>query len=144
MGGSRINNGIRDDEQRHDYSQGEFAPGGLYHNTTGIAGFEGTTAGLPIAFHPSMPIQQALNLWTFGDGTLPPKLLPARYGESILFCHYNNLPIDPTANAGFGEHTITTHEHNGHQPGEVDGFAGAYFFPGEFYDYRWADGAGRP
>ena len=137
MGGSRVNNGILDDEQRHGYAQGEFAPGGLYHNTTGLPGFEGTTAGLPIAFHPAMPVQQALHLWTFGDGTLPPKLLPARYGESILFRHYNNLPISPAANAGFGEHTITTHEHNGHQPGEVDGFAGAYFFPGEFYDYRW-------
>src|SRR6266581_3604677 len=41
------------------------------------------------------------------------------------------------ANGGFGKHTITTHEHNGHNPAEVDGFAGAYFFPGEFYDYRW-------
>jgi FtsP/CotA-like multicopper oxidase with cupredoxin domain len=51
--------------------------------------------------------------------------------------NYNLLPIDVTANNNFGEHTITTHEHNGHNPGEVDGFAGAYFFPGEFYDYRW-------
>ena len=55
----------------------------------------------------------------------------------ILFRHYNALPIDVNANGGFGEHTITTHEHNGHHPGESDGFAGAYFFPGQFYDYRW-------
>ncbi len=137
QGGARTSNGIRDDEQSHTYSVGEFAPGGLYHNTTGAAGSEGTTAGIAIKFHPSMPVQDPQTLWTFGDGTLPPKLLRTRYGEPILFRHYNALPIEVTANAGFGEHTITTHEHNGHNPGEVDGFAGAYFFPGEFYDYRW-------
>ena len=51
--------------------------------------------------------------------------------------HYNALPIDPTANRGFGLHTITTHEHNGHSPAESDGYANAFFFPGQFYDYRW-------
>ena len=39
--------------------------------------------------------------------------------------------------AGFGSHTITTHEHNGHNPAESDGYAAAFFFPGEFYDYHW-------
>jgi FtsP/CotA-like multicopper oxidase with cupredoxin domain len=34
-------------------------------------------------------------------------------------------------------HTISTHEHNGHNPAESDGFAGAFFFPGQYYDYRW-------
>jgi FtsP/CotA-like multicopper oxidase with cupredoxin domain len=51
--------------------------------------------------------------------------------------HYNALPIDPAANRGFGLHTISTHEHNGHNPAESDGFANAFFFPGQFYDYRW-------
>ena len=51
--------------------------------------------------------------------------------------HYNALPIDPAANRGFGLHTITTHEHNGHSPAESDGYANAFFFPGQFYDYRW-------
>ena len=150
MGGARTNNGARDDEQRHGYAVGEFGPSvtgmegetGLYHNSVGASGFDGTTAGISIKFHPLMPVQDPKALWTFGDGTLPPKLLQARYGEPILFRHYNGLPIDVTANAGpgtlgFGEHTITTHEHNGHNPGESDGFAGAYFYPGEFYDYRW-------
>ena len=136
MGGARAGSGIRDDEQSHGYALGEFGPGGLYNNVTG-GGANGTSAGINIRFHPSMPIQDPQTLWTFGDGTLPPKLLRARYGQPILFRHYNALPIDVTANRGFGEHTITTHEHNGHNPGEVDGFAGAYFFPGEFYDYRW-------
>jgi len=130
MGGARRSTNLRDDEQSHGYSLGEFGVGGLYH-----AG--GTAAGIDIRFHPSMPIQDPLALWTFGGGTLPPKLLRARYGEPILFRHYNALPINVDANRGFGEHTITTHEHNGHNPGEVDGFAGMYFFPGEFYDYRW-------
>ncbi|MEE8525709.1 MAG: multicopper oxidase domain-containing protein, partial [Thermoanaerobaculia bacterium] len=28
-------------------------------------------------------------------------------------------------------------EHNGHTPAESDGFTNAFFFPGQFYDYRW-------
>ena len=51
--------------------------------------------------------------------------------------HYNALPIDPAANRGFGLHTITTHEHNGHTPAESDGYTNAFFFPGQYYDYRW-------
>jgi FtsP/CotA-like multicopper oxidase with cupredoxin domain len=38
---------------------------------------------------------------------------------------------------GFGLHTISTHEHNGHNPAESDGYTNAFFFPGQFYDYRW-------
>ena len=53
--GARDNGGLRDKKQRHDYKLGEFAPGGLYHNTVGVAGFDGTTAGIPIKFHPDMP-----------------------------------------------------------------------------------------
>jgi len=134
--GARTNGGLRDSLQRHQYSKGEFAPGGLYHNTVGAPGFDGTTRGLEVRFHPSMPVQSPLALWTF-DGTVPPKLLMARYGEAVLFRHYNALPIDPSANMGFGLHTISTHEHNGHNPAESDGFMNAFSFPGQFYDYRW-------
>src|SRR6476659_2392685 len=42
-----------------------------------------------------------------------------------------------TKNGGFGRHTISTHEHNGHHGAENDGFTGAFFFPGQFYDYHW-------
>jgi FtsP/CotA-like multicopper oxidase with cupredoxin domain len=90
----------------------------------------------PPRFHPSLPNQSALNLWTF-NGTLPPKLLIGRYGEPILFRHHNKLPFDINANAGFGRHTISTHEHNGHHGAENDGFTGAFFFPGQFYDYHY-------
>lgn len=141
----------------------EFGPGGLYHNTVTspyapggplnatltaaekaaeasstpyIKAFEGTTKGINVAIHPSMPIQDKNSIWTF-DGTIPAKLLMARYGETILFRHHNALPIDIAANNGFGTHTISTHEHNGHNPAESDGFAGAYFYPGQFFDYRW-------
>lgn len=129
---ARDNLGFRDTKQRHGYSKGEFAPGGLYHTVAG----PGTTKGLAIKFHPNMPLQQPNTIWTF-DGTLPPKLLQARYGEPVLMRNYNTLPMDVTANNGFGRHTISTHEHNGHSPGESDGFAGAFFYPGQFYDYRW-------
>jgi FtsP/CotA-like multicopper oxidase with cupredoxin domain len=138
--GARTNNGGRDHLQNHGYSHGggfsEFGPGGLYYNTAGTLGTEGTTAGIDIRFHPDMPLQDPLALWTF-DGTLPPKLLMSRVGQPTLFRHYNGLPIDISANRGFGAHTITTHEHNGHSPAESDGYANAFFFPGQFYDYRW-------
>jgi FtsP/CotA-like multicopper oxidase with cupredoxin domain len=136
LGCSRENGGMRDPLQMHHYQLGEFGPGGLYHNTVGAPGFDGTTKGIRIKFHPNMPEQSAEHLWTF-DGTLPPKLLMAQYGKTILFRNYNALPIDVSYNGGHGMHTITTHEHNGHNPAESDGFAGAYFYPGQYYDYRW-------
>ena len=142
--GARDNGGLRDNKQFHGYANGEFGPGGLYHNTVGappcapfqVPCFDGTTNGIKIRFHPGLPIQEPNTLFTF-DGTFPPKLLNVRYGESVLFRHYNALPIDPSANNGFGLHTISTHEHNGHTPAESDGYTNAFFFPGQFYDYRW-------
>ena len=134
--GARMNGGFRDVKQMHRYRKGEFGPGGLYHNTIGEAGFEGTTGGIEVKFHPFMPVQDTDTLWTF-DGTFPPKLLNVRYGQPVLMRHYNALPIDVSANRGFGVHTLTTHEHNGHTPAESDGYANAFFFPGQFYDYRW-------
>ena len=138
--GARDNHGLRDAKQRHGYAVGEFGPGGLYHtvftSTTPGTTLVGSTAGLRVRFHPLMPVQDHKSLWTF-DGTLPPKLAVARYGEAILMRHYNALPIDPGANRGFGIHTISTHEHNGHNPAESDGYTNAFFFPGQFYDYRW-------
>ena len=134
--GARVNHGFRNKKQMHRYGVGEFGPGGLYHNTVGVPGFNGTTAGIKPQFHPKMPVQHHHSLWTF-DGTFPVKLLMSRYGEPVLMRHYNALPIDVSANRGFGLHTISTHEHNGHNPAESDGFAGAFYFPGQFYDYRW-------
>lgn len=134
--GARPNGGLRDDLQLHNYTAGEFGSEGLYHNTVGTPGFEGTTVGIPVQFHPNFPVQDPNAVWTF-DGTFPPKLLMARYGEPVLMRHYNALPIDPSANFGFGLHTLTTHEHNGHTPAESDGYTQAFFFPGQFYDYRW-------
>ena len=134
--GARTNLGLRDGKQLHGYSAGEFAFGGLYHNTVGAPGFDGTTNGIEVKFHPDLPVQEPNTLFTF-DGTFPPKLLNVRYGQEVLMRHYNVLPIDPSANNGFGLHTITTHEHNGHTPAESDGYTNAFFFPGQYYDYRW-------
>jgi manganese oxidase len=91
---------------------------------------------IPLTFHPQLPVQDPNSVWTF-NGTIPPKLVQARYMEPILFRHHNKLPADVTQNNGFGRHTITTHEHNGHHGAENDGFTGAFFFPGQFYDYHW-------
>ena len=93
-------------------------------------------APVQTCFHPSMPDQNNLSVWTF-NGTLPPKLLLGRYGEPILFRHHNDLPRDQSQNGGFGIHSISTHEHNGHHGAENDGFTGAFFYPGQFYDYHW-------
>ena len=127
--GARVNGGWRDSLQRHHYAVGEFKLGGLYYRG-------GTTSGTQVRFHPNFPVQGPNTVWTF-DGTMPPKLLMARYGEPVLFRHYNMLPVDGATNGGFGLHTISTHEHNGHNPAESDGFAAAFFFPGQYYDYRW-------
>src|SRR5499427_4806648 len=94
------------------------------------------TAQLRPTFHPSLPDQGPLALWTF-NGTFPPKLMQVRYGEPVLFRHRNKLPFSVTQNGGFGRHTLSTHEHNGHHGAENDGFTGAYFFPGQFYDYHY-------
>ena len=139
--GARVNGGFRDAKQMHGYQKGEFGPGGLYNQvyTSSVPGaptLVATTNGLAPRFHPLMPVQDPQALWTF-DGTFPPKLLLARYGQPVLMRHYNDLPIDPSANRGFGLHTISTHEHNGHTPAESDGYANAFFFPGQYYDYRW-------
>jgi FtsP/CotA-like multicopper oxidase with cupredoxin domain len=91
---------------------------------------------IPLKFHPGLPTQDPNAVWTF-NGTIPPKLAIARYGEPVLLRHHNRLPADVTQNNGFGRHTISTHEHNGHHGAENDGFTGAYFFPGQFYDYHW-------
>jgi manganese oxidase len=96
----------------------------------------GPTSPLELRFHPRMAIQDENAVWTF-NGTIPPKLLLGRYGEPILFRHHNRLPSDVTANNGFGRHTITTHEHNGHHGAENDGFTGAFFFPNQYYDYHY-------
>jgi len=96
----------------------------------------GAGGSIPLKFHPSMPTQSPFNVWTF-NGTVPPKLMQGRYGEPILMRHHNRLPADATQNAGFGRHTISTHEHNGHHGAENDGFTGAYFYPGQFYDYHY-------
>ncbi|MED5261473.1 MAG: multicopper oxidase domain-containing protein [Myxococcota bacterium] len=149
--GARENLGVRDPFQGHGYRLGEFGPGpdgvsgtaddGLYHVVFAADGFPaltltGSTAGFPCRFHPLMPDQLKETLWTF-DGTFPPKLLMARYGEPLLLRHYNGLPIDPAANRGFGSHTISTHEHNGHNPAESDGYTQAFFFSGQYSDYHW-------
>ena len=87
-----------------------------------------TTGTCRPCFHPGLPDQSLAALWTF-NGTVPPKLVLARYGEAILFRHHNRLPVNVTQNGGFGRNTISTHEHNGHHGAENDGFTGAYFFP---------------
>ncbi len=99
------------------------------------SGFDPATP-LPPSFHPLLPAQRPDRFWTF-NGTIPPKLVQGRYGEPIVFRHHNRLDPNPANNGGFGIHTISTHEHNGHHGAENDGFTGAYFYPGQFYDYHW-------
>lgn len=131
------NKGWRDHLQMHKYQHGEFGPGGLYHKVLNVMSEGGTTSGVGPKFHFGLPEQKKETLWTF-DGTFPPKLLMAKYGEPHILRHYNFLPIRPDRNRGFGLHTITTHEHNGSHSGVSDGFAQSFFFPGEYYDYLYS------
>src|SRR5919197_5532645 len=110
----------------------------VYNPTVPASLNSGVGAGtpVPLRFHPGLPIQSPLNVWTF-NGTFPPKLLISRYGEPILFRDHNKLPFSVKDNAGFGRHTVSTHEHNAHHGAENDGFTGAYFYPGQFYDYHY-------
>jgi manganese oxidase len=95
-------------------------------------------SSIPFAFNPHFPVQTNNSMWTY-NGTMPPKLIVARYGYPILFRQHNALSPDVTRNGVnvFGRHTLTTHEHNGHHGAENDGFTGAYSFPGQFYDYHY-------
>lgn len=77
-------------------------------------------------------IASGLNEYAF------PALLQARYGESIILRHYNNLPFDPANNGGYGRNEPTTHNHNGHNAAESDGAGNAHFFPGQYYDYQFS------
>ena len=57
-------------------------------------------------FHPNMPAQNPNAVWTFGtgrlvQGTLPPPLIKARYGEPLIARVYNNMPIFRNENGGF-------------------------------------------
>jgi FtsP/CotA-like multicopper oxidase with cupredoxin domain len=132
--GAVSNNGCKDSVQRHKYLHGEFGPNGLYHKALNVMNSGGTTNGITPKFHANLPEQKKETLWTF-DGTFPPKLLVAKYGEPHILRHYNFLPIKPDNNRGFGLHTISTHEHNGPNNGVSDGFASSYFYPGQYYDY---------
>jgi len=132
--GVRTNLGARDKVQMHGYVHGEFGPGGLYHKVLDALPQAGSTGGIEPRLHPNLPEQKPTSVWTF-DGTFPPKLLMSKYGDPHILRHYNFLPIHPDRNGGFGLHTISTHEHNGPNNGISDGFAQAYFFPGEYYDY---------
>jgi manganese oxidase len=91
---------------------------------------------IPPRFHPNLRDQGPLAVWTF-NGTFPPKLAQIRYGEPVLFRNHNDLPLSITQNGGFGRHTTSTHKHNAHHGAENDGFTGAFFFPGQFYDCHW-------
>jgi FtsP/CotA-like multicopper oxidase with cupredoxin domain len=92
--------------------------------------------GPGFSFHPALPEIQPSKVWTW-NGRLPPPLVIARYGEPVLYRNHNRLPNSNAENGGFGRNTITTHWHNGHTPAESDGFANAFFYPGQYYDYRW-------
>lgn len=91
---------------------------------------------IPLKFQKDLPTQTVDKVWTY-NGTIPPKLMQVRYGEPVLFRLHNRLSVFQNQNGGFGIHTISTHEHNGHHGAENDGFTGAYFFPNQFYDYHY-------
>ncbi len=111
-----------------------YSPGVASNFNSGI----NASSSVPAAFNPGFPAQTNNSMWLY-EGTLPPKLMISRYGIPALMREYNQLPYSVTQNGvnNFGKHTLTTHEHNAHHGSENDGFTGAYFFPGQFYDYHY-------
>jgi len=113
-------------------------------------------AGTSYNFANNWPAQNPSSVWTFNEGrfqrgALPPCLLQARYGQSVINRLYNNLPFfDPgfgtagfpnnpnTTNGGFGRQEPAIHNHNGHNGSENDGAQNAHFFPGQYYDYHYS------
>jgi manganese oxidase len=122
----------------YDISQAQATTNTTYHPQVASNFNSGIdpTQPIPLKFHPQFPTQNPNSVWTF-NGTIPPKLMISKYAQPALIRHHNRLPADVNANNGFGRHTISTHEHNGHHGAENDGFTGAYFFPNQFYDYHW-------
>jgi len=114
------------------------------------------SAGTSYNFANNWPAQNPSSVWTFNEGrfqrgSLPPQLLQARYGESVINRIYNNLPFfDPgfgtpgfpnnpnSTNGGFGRQEPAIHNHNGHNGAENDGAQNAHFFPGQYYDYHYS------
>ncbi|MDD1610311.1 MAG: hypothetical protein LUO95_06815 [Methylococcaceae bacterium] len=64
--GARVNGGLRDKKQLHDYKKGEFGPNGLYYMDANGDGIPGT-AGISIKIHPNLPTQDPTQVI---DGTL--------------------------------------------------------------------------
>lgn len=104
-----------------------------------------------------MPYQNANAMWCAGPretgtvgnptglriGSPVPLLIKGRYGEPMVTRVYNDLPVDRTANGGFGRNEMSTHFHNAHNGAESDGAINAYHFPGTFYDYLWGTALAR-
>jgi manganese oxidase len=111
-----------------------YSPGVTSNFNSGI----NAASTVPAAFNPNFPAQTNNSVWTFNE-TFPPKLMISRYGFPIIFRHQNGTPFSISSNGvnAFGRHTLSTHEHNAHHGAENDGFTGAYFYPGEFYDYHY-------
>ena len=95
--------------------------------------------GVPVG----MPAQHQNSVWSYaaggepGRGALPPPLIKMRYGEPVIARIYNNTPVDPHDNNGFGHNETSPHFHNAHNGGSSDGAANCHFFPGTFYDFHW-------
>ena len=123
----------------------EFFPKQGYVMSLGCQAYEKTR------YCSHMPWQDANSVWSFGSGSfrqnptysqtygvLPAPLIKGRYGEPMIVRIYNNLPVDPTKNNGFGRNESSLHFHNAHNGAESDGACNAFHFPGTFYDYRWS------
>src|SRR5262249_56513733 len=97
-------------------------------------------------FHPTFPAKDPNSVWTYGtgnvtgEGTLPPFLIQARYGQPIITRIYNNTSVNRADNGpnGFGRNETQLHYHNAHNGAESDGASNSHHFPGTFYDYRWS------
>ena len=127
--GARLNLGLRDTAQRHGFNKGEFALTGLYYRG-------GTNKNKQVRFHPNLPLQDRRALWSF-DGTFPSKLLQVRYGEPGAVSSLQRPADRPCAQHRFRPAHDQDPPSQRPSPAESDGDTNAFFFPGQYYDYRW-------
>jgi hypothetical protein len=77
-------------------------------------------------------------VWTF-DGTLPPKLLQVRYGEAVLFRHYNSAAASIRREHGLrAAHHLHPRAQRAHTRRRAMASRQRFSFPGQFWDYSLA------
>jgi hypothetical protein len=134
--GAKLNGGMRDRRQLHNYAVGEFGPGGLYYNTSdNPTSSTGTTKGID---RRSTRTCRCRITSRCGPSTAP----SAQAADGALWPAGTDAALQRPADRSGGQPRLRPahHQHPRAQrplPGRKRRLTNAFFFPGQFYDYRW-------